>query len=224
MGERETDGPRGPMYHEAQRALQDRYGTRRLADRLVSVIVHDTFTDEERAFIEARDMLFLATVDGDGQPTVSYKGGAPGFVRVEDNELVVPCYDGNGMFLSTGNVAASARVGVLFIDFETPNRLRVDGVARLDDGAAKERFPGALFLIRIRPARIFVNCARYVHTYRRTAESRHVPGPDGGTTLAAWKRLDAVRDTLPDVDRARAEAEGALSQDEYHRMLARGET
>ncbi len=96
-----------------------------MADLLQQVIVHAEVQDAERAFIESRDMLFLATVDSKGQPTCSYKGGDPGFVKVVDAKtLVLPIYDGNGMFLSLGNIGTNAQVGLLFIDFETPHRLR----------------------------------------------------------------------------------------------------
>ena len=69
-------------------------------------------------------LFFLSTVDERGRPTVSYKGGAPGFVRVSaPNELLFPVYDGNGMFLSLGNIASTAQVGLLFISFEPARRL-----------------------------------------------------------------------------------------------------
>ena len=79
------------IYSDASRALQDRHDTRRLADRLVEVTVHDRFTRGDRDFIEGVDMFFLATVDAEGQPTCSYKGGDPGFVTVidEDRKSVV---------------------------------------------------------------------------------------------------------------------------------------
>src|SRR3954470_25024931 len=116
------------LYHDGNRALQDRFDTRRLADRLEEVKVHDRFTDDDRAFIERLDMFFLATADAEGQPTCSYKGGDPGVVRVvDDRTLAFPCYDGNGMFLSMGNVAAHSAVGLLFIDFARQRRMRVDG-------------------------------------------------------------------------------------------------
>jgi predicted pyridoxine 5'-phosphate oxidase superfamily flavin-nucleotide-binding protein len=70
------------MYHAQSRALQDLFDTRRLADRLVEKLVRTRFTDEDRAFIEKQSMFFLATADAEGYPDCSYKGGAPGFVRV----------------------------------------------------------------------------------------------------------------------------------------------
>ena len=124
------------MYHDGSRQLQERFETRRLADRLVEVIAHTTFTDADRAFIEGRPMFFLATADNEGRPDCSYKGGRPGFIRVvEPGTLAFPSYDGNGMFKSLGNILVNPYVGMLFIDFESPKRLRVNGRAsvREDD-------------------------------------------------------------------------------------------
>lgn len=89
------------MYHEGMRSLQDIRETRPLADRLAQVTVRSAFTAEDRAFIESRPMFFLATADAQGHPDCSYKGGMPGFVRVlDDQTLVIPDYDGNGMYRS----------------------------------------------------------------------------------------------------------------------------
>src|ERR671926_1989745 len=114
-------------YHGGSRELQDEHDTRRLADRLLERKVHEEITDEDRAFIERLDCFFLATADELGRPTCSYKGGDPGFVRVLDERtLAFPNYDGNGMYLSMGNLLVNPHVGMLFIDFvsEHPSRLR----------------------------------------------------------------------------------------------------
>src|SRR6188474_1175878 len=121
-----------PLYSPSARALQAQFDTPRLADRLEDVTVHDRFTPHDRHFLERRDMFFLAKVDATGQPTCSYKGGDPGFVTVVDEHtLAFPNYDGNGMYLSMGNVDATRRVGLLFIDFEGQDRMRVEGSATL---------------------------------------------------------------------------------------------
>ena len=92
-------------YHEGQRALQDRFDTRRLADRLEQVTYHQEFSESDRTFIESARFFMLATVDDEGRPDVSYKGGVPGFVRcVSDAALEFPTYDGNGQFRSLGNI------------------------------------------------------------------------------------------------------------------------
>ena len=119
------------FYHDGSRRLQDRFDTRRLADRLEERKVTDRIDDGDRAFIERMDMLFLATADEHGRPSCSYKGGDPGFVRVLDERTVAfPCYDGNGMFLSAGNMLVNPAVGLLFISFEDRRRLRLNGTAR----------------------------------------------------------------------------------------------
>src|SRR5690606_24138939 len=126
---------------------QDRFDTRRLADRLAETATD--VLDGYRAFIEARDMFFLATVDADGQPQCSYKGGDPGFVRVLDaHTIAFPSYDGNGMFLSLGNLTANPAVGLLFVDFEGGSRLRVNGTAHVDpDDPLIDTYPGAQVVV-----------------------------------------------------------------------------
>ena len=115
-----------PIYHEGMRKLQDQRETRPLADRLEQVTFRTAFTEEDRAFIERSPLFFMATADGQGHPDCSYKGGLPGFVRVIDERTpAFPDYDGNGMYRSLGNVLVNPHVGLLFLDFEQPKRLRV---------------------------------------------------------------------------------------------------
>src|SRR5215471_11249265 len=154
-----------PMYHEQSRVFQDRFDSRRLADRLADTLAHARFTEEDRTFIEARSFFFLATSDTDGFPDCSYKGGAPGFVRILDGRtLVFPSYDGNGMFKSLGNIRASGKVGLLFLDFESPKRIRVNGLATVrDDDPLIEQVVGAQLIVRVTAQQIFPNCPRYIH-------------------------------------------------------------
>jgi len=112
-----------PTYHDGMRRMQDRFDSRRLADRLDERLGRSAFSDEDRAFIASRTMFFLATADAHGHPDCSYKGGVAGFVRITGaSELAFPNYDGNGMFRSLGNIVANPGVGLLFIDFESPRR------------------------------------------------------------------------------------------------------
>ena len=194
-----------PDYSPAARALQDQFDTRRLADRLAVVKVHDTFTADDRAFISRLDMFFLATVDAEGQPTCSYKGGDPGFVRVvDDTTLAFPNYDGNGMYLSMGNVAETGAVGMLFIDFEAQRRMRVDGVARISaHDPLLAQYPEAQFIVRVEARRIYPNCPRYIHKYALLERSRFVPHAAEETPVPSWKQTDWARDVLPAGDPAR---------------------
>jgi len=193
------------IYSTTSRALQDTFDTRRLADRLAEVKVHDHFTADDRQFIERRDMLFLATVDAAGQPTCSYKGGDPGFVTVlDDTTLAFPSYDGNGMYLSMGNLAETQAAGILFIDFEEQRRMRVDGTARLSAGdPLMARYPEAQLIVRVEAKRIYPNCPRYIHKYQLVQRSAFVPRRDAQTPIPAWKQAPWAADVLPAHDAAR---------------------
>jgi len=192
------------MYHEGQRGLQDAFDTRRLADRLEERIVHAVFTDRDREFIGRMPMFFLATVDAEGHANCSYKGGAPGFVRVVDEQtLAFPSYDGNGMFLSMGNVALTHEVGMLFIDFEERWRMRVNGTASIDrNDPLLSEYPEAQFVVRVTAREIFANCPRYIHKMTFVEPSRFVPDEACETPVPAWKTGEWVADVLPSGDPA----------------------
>lgn len=213
------------LYSAEHRALQEEFGTTKMAELLDSKWVQDAIGEKEKAFIQSRDMFFLSTVDPQGNPTVSYKGGPTGFVKVIDsNTLVFPGFDGNGMFYSMGNVVGQGRVGLLFIDFETPHRVRVQGTARLDrDSPLMADYPEAQYLVRVEVAKAWLNCPRYIHKYKKVDQSRYVPVATRPTPLAAWKRTALVQDALSAADRQRAHEEGLLELSDYEAMVARGE-
>jgi predicted pyridoxine 5'-phosphate oxidase superfamily flavin-nucleotide-binding protein len=193
------------FYHGRSRELQDRFDTRRLADRIEERLVVDHIGDADRAFIESRDMFFLATTDAEGLPSCSYKGGDPGFVRVVDaHTIVFPNFDGNGMFLSMGNVLQTRKVGLLFIDFEKPRRLRLSGEASiaLDDPWLAD-CPEAQFIVRIAVTKVFPNCPRYIHRYALIERSSYVPHAGCATPVPNWKKSDWASDVLPKDDSAR---------------------
>jgi predicted pyridoxine 5'-phosphate oxidase superfamily flavin-nucleotide-binding protein len=195
-------------YHDGSRRLQDRFDTRRLADRLDEKFVqHPTIGPDDRAFIERMDMFFLATADAEGRPQCSYKGGDPGFVRVLDERtLAFPNYDGNGMYLSMGNLTVNPHVGMLFVDFTSahPSRLRLNGIASVDErDELTASYPEAQFVVRVRATEVFPNCPRYIHRMALVERSRFVPSADRDTPVPAWKRADWACDVLPADDPAR---------------------
>jgi hypothetical protein len=192
------------IYHDGSRGFQDRFDTRRLADRIEARIVHDSIDEDDRAFIEARDMFFLATADADGTPQCSYKGGEPGFVRVLDEQtLAFPSYDGNGMFLSLGNLVANPRVGLLFVDFDGQKRLRLNGIASIDDAdPLLAEYARAQCIVRVRATEVFPNCPRYIHRLTLVERSRFTPRAGEEPPIPDWKRRDWACDVLPAGDPA----------------------
>ncbi|MEX2294197.1 MAG: pyridoxamine 5'-phosphate oxidase family protein [Acidimicrobiales bacterium] len=193
----------GQSYHQGQRTLQDRFDTRRLADRLDQA-TGDQIGDAYRKFIEDRDMFFLATADTDGTPQCSYKGGEPGFVRVvDDHTIAFPVYDGNGMFLSMGNVVVNPKVGLLFIDLEKGTRLRFNGEASIDENdPLLATYVGAKLVVRVRGEAVFANCRRYVHHYELVERSPFVPSVSAEPPVPDWKINPWFEGTLAEGDPA----------------------
>ncbi len=195
------------LFHEGNRRLQDRFDTRRLADRIEERLDRDTFDADDRSFIESRDMFFLATADEHGMPQCSYKGGEPGFVRIVDERtLAFPNYDGNGTYLSMGNLLLNPQLGLLFIDFTSPKRVRVNGIASIaESDPLLDAYSEAQFVVRVRATHVLPNCPRYVHRMELVERSRFVPHESCVTPVPDWKRRAWSHDVLPDGDPARAE-------------------
>jgi predicted pyridoxine 5'-phosphate oxidase superfamily flavin-nucleotide-binding protein len=158
-------------------AAQEHYYGRRAA--LDSAPERDPLTDEERAFIEARDSFYMATITESGWPYVQHRGGAPGFLRVVNpTQLAFADYKGNRQMLSTGNLAANHRVALFLMDYPRRERLKILGHARVEDArehpelVAQLAEPAARGLVE----RLFIidvlsfdwNCPKYI-TPRYTA-------------------------------------------------------
>jgi predicted pyridoxine 5'-phosphate oxidase superfamily flavin-nucleotide-binding protein len=188
------------LYHEGNRAFQDEFDSRRLADRLEEKLSRTAFSGDDKSFIESCIYFFIATADAAGHPDCSFKGGAPGFVRVTGpSELAFPDYDGNGMFKSIGNLAVNPHVGLLFIAMHgNPKRLRVNGDARIDrDDPLLSDTVGAQLIVRIKVSVIFPNCPRYIPSMTLTEPSLYVPHPGVAPVEPAWKGFDAFKDVVP---------------------------
>lgn len=94
----------------------------------------DALTDDERAFIAARDSFYMATVSENGWPYVQHRGGKPGFLRVvSPTQIGFADYKGNRQMLSTGNLAAADRVALFLMDYPRRERLKILGHARVED-------------------------------------------------------------------------------------------
>ena len=189
-----------PMFHDGNRDLQDLFGSRALADRLVERLRRPEFTDDDKAFIESLEYFFLATSNPIGQPDCSFKGGPPGFARVvAPNLLVWPDYDGNGMFKSLGNIAINPSVGLLFIRMgESPRRLRANGQAQVSfDDPMIADFPGAQGIVRFTPVDIFPNCPRYIPDPAAAKASPYIPHAGETPVEPKWKTMDMFKDVVP---------------------------
>jgi len=198
------------FYTQSQREIQREHDSKNLADAVVAAIVSDELQQEQIDFISK---------------TVSYKGGPVGLVSVvSPSKLVFPNYDGNGMFYSMGNVKETCNVGMLFIDMETPLRVRVQGSASVSKNPdLLELFPGSNMVVEIDVTSVFYNCARYIHKHQRVENSKYVPDAKGSQPFPAWKRIDLLQDVLQPKDLGRAEQEGGtITTEEYDRKVQEG--
>jgi predicted pyridoxine 5'-phosphate oxidase superfamily flavin-nucleotide-binding protein len=214
------------LYGEQHRALQQDFDTVKLADAVHGNIVCTEIGEEHRGFIESRDMFFLTTIDHRGYPTCSYKGGSPGFLKIIDSKtLAFPSFDGNGMFLSMGNISINNKIGMLLIDFETPHRIRIHGNASIHrDEQSLKMFLGAEVVVLVEVAEIFVNCPRYIHRYKRIASAKHVPQENVPVALPQWKRIEGLQEALPARDKHIAETlGGTITPEQYVEMVMKGE-
>lgn len=214
------------IYSHHHRDLQSRQESLDLADRLESMIVEKQISEQHQAFIESRDFFFLSTIDHRGYPTCSYKGGNPGLMRVvSPSEVAFPSYDGNGMYLSMGNIQGNAKVGILLIDFKTPHRIRIHGDARIEhDDPLLQAYPGAEMMVRVVIQEVFMNCPRYIHQMADMTPSKYAPNAQGESPTPQWKRIDAVQDVLSEEDQRLAKRMGGtITPEEYQALILRGE-
>jgi uncharacterized protein len=213
------------MYGDKHRAVQEAFDTRNLADRLVDIIVKPEIDDMGKAFIESRDMFFLSTIDHNGRPTVSYKGGTPGFVRViNPTTIAFPSYDGNGMYLSMGNIAGNAEIGCLFIDFERPFRTRLQGRAEIvKDGPLMGLFKEAEMVVKVSVTDTWMNCPRYIHRFQKIEPSKYAPGVEAETPFCEWKRIDILQDVVRPKEQEKAAAAGTVTIDDWIGRVVTGD-
>ncbi|MGB7102196.1 MAG: pyridoxamine 5'-phosphate oxidase family protein [Xanthobacteraceae bacterium] len=162
------------------RAAQAANGSREMWERFKGHRTFDRFTDNEAAFIAARDSFYMATVSESGWPYVQHRGGPPGFLKVLDEKtLGFADFRGNLQYVSVGNLTADDRAALILVDY--PNRARLKILARVEarniaaDGelAARLSLPG----YKGKPERAFLlhletfdwNCPQHI-TPRFTIE------------------------------------------------------
>ena len=75
------------------------------------------------------ETAFLASVNPEGRPDVSHKGGPQGFLSfdAETRQLSWPELIGNGMFKSAGNVRATGIVSVVALDLASGDAYELSG-------------------------------------------------------------------------------------------------
>jgi hypothetical protein len=199
--------PTRSFYHDGMIALQEQAAGRPIAEMLETVIRHETFTEDDKAFIEAAGYFFIATCF-DNIPDCSFKGGDPGFVKVTGPKtLEFPDYDGNSMFRTLGNVSKNPYVALLFIAFgPDPKRLRLNGTATIyREPERLSLHEGAKAVVEVECTDLFPNCPRYIPDLVAGEGSAYNPRPGATPPVPEWKTLPQVTPLLPDGDMHRAQ-------------------
>lgn len=164
----------GHPFHPGELAAQARFlpNWDEEKARRLGRIIGRALDDEKALFIEGLSFFFLATADADGNCDCSFKGTEPApdgrplpVVWVADPQrLLFPDYAGNRMFNSLGNIIANPHVGLLFIDFASQTRLRVNGSARIlgngDDW--KWHWPEAKRAVEVAVEQVYWNCSKLI--------------------------------------------------------------
>ena len=214
------------IYHTSHRTIQQQFNTQALADQIEAAVVREELSEDQANFITSKTMFFLSTIDESNRPTVSYKGGETGFVRILNNkQLMFPSYDGNGMFYSMGNIFANPEIGMLFVDFEAPNRLRIHGKSELvNEGPLLDSYPGANLVVKVNVSQVWVNCSRYVHKLILREPSPYIPDSKGNAPIALWKRIEGLDQFLSEEDKKLVLEAGHITNEEYEKKLSSGKT
>ncbi|UCH46713.1 MAG: pyridoxamine 5'-phosphate oxidase family protein [Betaproteobacteria bacterium] len=148
---------------ETTERLRELIGT---PNELVRLKIHRQLNAAAREFIARAPMLLLATCGKEGEPQLSPKGDAPGFVQIEDDRtLVIPERKGNKLAFSLENILNNPQVALIFLVPGTCETLRIEGRAQLDDDAAlcqkfSARGSPALLVTRVEIEAVYFHCAK----------------------------------------------------------------
>lgn len=166
MSSSSTD-PGFGVFHSGELAAHERYGVGHLTKGL-ALSVRKELTPALIAFLQRQAFFFLATASDAGDCDCSYRGRQhnrphdpePLLIALDERTLIFPDYAGNNFFNSIGNILANPKVGLLFLDFESATRVRINGnVAILEEvGAYHKHWPTATRLIQVDVVQIYPNC------------------------------------------------------------------
>jgi predicted pyridoxine 5'-phosphate oxidase superfamily flavin-nucleotide-binding protein len=152
-------------FHKGELAAQQRWRTSEIWDAARRKrLLWDSIPEQLMARVAAAPFFFLATSNSAGECDCSFKGGGPGLIHMLDSKrFAFPDFDGNGAFMSLGNILENPQVGCLFMDFNDGARLRVNGRATIHtEGAMRELFPAAPRVVLVEVALVVPNCKAYV--------------------------------------------------------------
>ena len=157
------------MLHEGEIEAQRRFGVEGFWNtHNLNAMFHDTISPSLAAFIENLPFFFIATANTKGECDCSFRGrehnasGKPyPLVKIIDKKtLIFPDYRGNKLYNSLGNIIANGHIGILFIDFQSRTRARVNGRAEIIESqmAYFDVWPLAQRYVKVTAEQVYGNC------------------------------------------------------------------
>ncbi len=133
-----SSAPEEPLHIDNKDSLENHFDT---PLGIVEAVIFESLDKYHRMFIERSPFLCIATSDENGQPTISPKGDAPGFIKIIDNKtLIIPDRIGNNKVESFHNIIENPKVGLFFMVPGIIETLRISGVARIITDHEKLQF------------------------------------------------------------------------------------
>ena len=192
------------LYHDGNRQLQDRFDSRRMADRLEEKLTRTAFTADDKAFIEGAAYFFLATADT-RRPARLLVQGRHARLRARDRRfasLPFPTMTAT----ACSRASATSRSMPMSACCSSPCTASRSGCASTaarrvsDDDPLLGETVGAQLIVRVTARAIFPNCPRYIPDMEMTGPSIYTPQPQCdpvGADLEKIRRLQGCRSSAP---------------------------
>jgi PPOX class probable FMN-dependent enzyme len=119
-----------------------------------------------KRYISLSPFVVLSSMGGDEVLDASPRGGAPGFVKVmDDNTLLIPDSPGNNRLDTLENIIHTGRLGLLFLIPGVDETLRVNGMADLsvapaDIAQCTTEVRAPKLVIRVNVQQAYLHCAK----------------------------------------------------------------
>lgn len=187
------------MFTEAVQRFQETAGTRKLYAEKYPGRTRAGLGPEERAFLESRTTLYMASVSETGWPYVQHRGGPAGFLKVLDATTIgFADYRGNRQFVSQGNLSHDDRVSLFAMDYPRRARLKLQGHAKMQTAADAPDLVARLAtdgegrverVVTVRIAAFDWNCPQYITPRFDEAEVTALVAPPLALRDRAIERL-----------------------------------
>lgn len=163
-----------------------------------------------RRFIALSPFVVVSTANAAGRMDASPRGGAPGFVQVNnDGALLIPDAPGNNRLDTLENIVATGQAGLLFLIPGFDETLRVNGRAEVSVDAAdialcttERRAPKSV--IRVHVYEAYLHCAKAFMRSRLWSADAQVPRstlPTAGQMISDQTGLVVPPETQEDMAR-----------------------